>query len=285
MTEFVRSIGLTCYTCQPLIVNGRLLGTLSFGTRNRLEYTAEELQLIQIVCDQMAISAARDQARVQLVKLERAAAAGQMAAKIAHEINNPLAALTNLVYLLKQRPLDAEGERYLTMAEELIERMGRITRQTLSYYRDSRVAGAVNLRHVVDAAVAGAVFAAGRKQVQIEVDVARDLKVIAFDSELVQILSNLLANGIHYSPEQQTVLVTAMCRQEGVELLVSDCGPGVRRENLARLFQPFFTTNQDSGHGLGLWISRELARAMGGDIQYVASAEGARFVLQLRCAA
>jgi signal transduction histidine kinase len=284
LTLFVRSIGITCYTCQPLIANGRLLGTFSFGTRTRTEYTPQELQLIQLVCDQVTIATARDIAREQQVRLERIAVAGQMAAKIAHEINNPLAAVTNIMYLLGTQPLPDEGKQFVAMAQEQLARVAQISKQTLSYYREEHPATAVCLRHATDSAVSVAAVAAERKRLSFAVDIARDLRVRAIDCELVQILTNLLANAVHFSPEQETVRVAALEGNSHVELYVSDHGPGVSPEHSTKLFQPFFTTKKESGNGLGLWISRELARRMDGDLLLVPSTQGATFKLSLKAA-
>ncbi len=281
LTQFVDSIGITCYTCQPLINNGRLLGTFSFGTRSRLQYTQQELRLIQLVCDQVAIAAARDILRDQQVRLERIAVAGQMAAKVAHEINNPLEAATNLLYLLGSQEMSEEAKRFVAMTQEQLTRVAGISRQMLSYYRQSREAAPVNLRHTTESVLAAASFAATRKGVNFNVDVPRELKVQAIDSELAQILTNLVANAIHYSPAHETVEIAALRKRSDVELFVSDRGPGVSPELSTELFKPFVTTNKESGNGLGLWVSRELARRVNGDLQLVPSVEGATFKLLL----
>ena len=224
LTLFVHSIGITCYTCQPLITNDQLLGTFSFGTRSRLEYTAEELQLIQLVCDQVAIAAARDLSREQQVTLERIAVAGQMAAKIAHEINNPLEAVTNLLFLLDSEEMRDEAKRYLTMAQEQVDRVAEISKQVLGYYRQTREPAPVNLRHTTDNVVAAAKFTAAKKRLSFDIDVPRELRVYAIDAELVQILTNLVANAIHYSPEGEHVHIAALRKRSEVEVFVSDRG-------------------------------------------------------------
>jgi signal transduction histidine kinase len=285
LTSFVHSIGITCYTCQPLIANECLLGTFSFGTRSRVEYSEQELQLIHLVCDQVAIATARDVAREQQIKLERMAVAGQMAAKIAHEINNPLAAVTNILYLLNSLPQNEDAKKYIFMAQEQLSRVAEITKKTLGFYRESRSPAPVNLRHATDNVLAAAAFVAKRKRLDFAVDVPRELKVKAIDSELVQILTNLIANAVRYSPEEETVRIAALRRNSHVEVFVSDCGPGVSPEHCSKLFQPFFTTDKEAGNGLGLWISRELARRVEGDLLLVPATQGATFKLLLQPAA
>ncbi len=285
LTEFIHSIGITCYACQPLIVNGRLLGTFSFGTKARDEYTDPELQLIELVCHQVAIAASRDMAREQQLQLERLAGAGYMAAKIAHEINNPLAAATNLLYLAEQTQISGEGRELVKKAQEQLNRVANVAKQTLSYYRESRPLGAVDLRHAIDVAVSSSMFAAQNKRLEIKVDTPRSWKVQAHDGELVQILTNLLANAIHHSPEGESVNVTALSRNSHVNVFVSDKGPGISPEIRSKIFEPFFTTNKQTGNGLGLWISKELARRMDAVLLLAPSSDGATFELRLHAAA
>ena len=126
--------------------------------------------------------------------------------------------------------------------------------------------------------------AAARKRLNFTVDVPGDLQVQAIDCELAQILTNLVANAIHYSPERETVRIAGLPRRDDIEVFVSDRGPGITPEHASKLFQPFFTTN-NTGNGLGLWISRELARRVHGDLLLVPSTQGATFKLRLRRAA
>ncbi len=284
LTEFIHSIGITCYACQPLIVNGRLLGTFSFGMKSRHEYSEPELQLIELVCQQVAIATSREVAREQQVELERLAGAGYMAAKIAHEINNPLAAATNLLYLMGQTPMAGEGRELLKKAQEQLDRVATVAKQTLSYYRDCRPLSAVDLRHAIDVAVSSSIFAAQHKNLEIKIDAPRRWKVQAHDCELVQILTNLLANAIHHSPEGESVRVSAISRNSHVNVFVSDKGPGISPEHRSKIFEPFFTTNKQTGNGLGLWISKELAQRMDALLLLAPSNEGATFELRLRAA-
>ena len=127
-------------------------------------------------------------------------------------------------------------------------------------------------------------MAANRKNVSVAIDVPETLKVQAIDVELVEILNNLLANAIHYSPEHEPVRVTALRRSGQVEVFVSDHGPGVDPRLSGKIFQPFVTTRTENGNGLGLWISRELARKVGGELSLVPSTQEATFKLLLKAA-
>lgn len=284
LTQFIQSLGINCYACQPLIMNGRLLGTFSFGARSRAEYREQELQFIGLVCDQVAIATGRDVAREQEVRLERIAVAGQMAAKIAHEINNPLEAAINALYLLNSDLTGKDAKQYVSLAQEQVARVAHISKQMLGFYRDGRDPAPVNLRQTTEGVLAAAAFAAKKKQLNFSIDVPHELKVQAIDSELAEILTNLVANAIHYSPEMETVQIAALRRLRAVEIFVSDNGPGVAAGCSKKLFEPFFTTNKESGNGLGLWISRELARRVGGDLELVSSGQGATFKLCLNVA-
>ena len=282
LAEFVRSIGITCYTCQPLIVNDKLLGTFSFGTRSRTEYAESELKLIQLVCDQVAIATHRAFIREQHVKLERLAVAGQLSARIAHEINNPLEAVINILYLLRGMQLGQQAGAFIALAEEQLNRVGQISRQTLSYYRETASPTAVDLRHAAESARAVLSGMATKKSVNVNVAIPHQMHVHAVDTELIEILTNLMANAIFYTPERETVEVEAQRVNGHIEVHVRDCGPGISAKIAARLFQPFATTKDDKGNGLGLWISRELARRVGGELSLSHSDIGATFTLRLR---
>ena len=204
---------------------------------------------------------------------------------IAHEIKNPVAAARNVLHLLSHMSLTEEANSLLTIAEEQLNQIARIAEQMLGLCRTPLPTETVNLRQVIDRAILAVTFAAANKRVRFAVEVSPELNVRAVDGELVQIFINLLANAIHYSPEQGTVRIAADCRNGHIAVRVSDNGPGVSAQNAPRLFQPFFTTNKTSGNGLGLWISRELARRVGGDIRLSSSREGATFALHLHPAA
>src|SRR5215471_12447104 len=117
MTELIRSYGIRCYTCQPLISRGMVLGTLSFGSTTRDEFTNEELELFRVLAQQVTLTTERRMEHEQIRRLEQLALAGRVSANLAHEINNPLESLNNILYVLRGEALSEEGQELLHNAE------------------------------------------------------------------------------------------------------------------------------------------------------------------------
>jgi signal transduction histidine kinase len=210
------------------------------------------------------------QAQDVLRKAEKLAAAGRLAATVAHEINNPLEAVCNLIYIVKNTgnlPEDIVG--YLNMAEQELERVSHITRQTLGFYRDSSEPGPVPLRGVLESVLRLYENKLKSKSITLEMELADCPPVHALQGEMKQLLANLISNAADAVPPGGKIRISmAQTEQgEGVEIQVADNGPGVPEENRARIFEPFFTTKEDVGTGLGLWVSKEIVERHGGKIQ------------------
>ncbi|HWR16204.1 MAG TPA: PAS domain S-box protein [Terriglobales bacterium] len=217
----------------------------------------------------------RRQAAEALRHSEKLAATGRLAASIAHEINNPLEAVTNLLYLLEQnKSLDETAKGYTRMAQEEVTRVAHIARQTLGFYRDSTNVEPVQVSKLMDEVLA--IF--GRKirnaDIQIECDLGKDAPIEAYSGEVRQILSNLLANAIDATGRRGKIHVrVSRARhwtgkgQRGVRVSIGDSGPGIKAEHKARLFEPFFTTKGSKGTGLGLWVTMGMIQKHGGSIR------------------
>jgi PAS domain S-box-containing protein len=218
-----------------------------------------------VVCYVRDISA-HVHAREAIIKSEKLAAASSMAATIAHEINNPLASVTNLLYLLRSSVTDEIGSRYLHMAEEELGRVSQIAKKTLAFYRDTSIAGQVNMADLIETVLA--VFAGKIKEKNIRfVKAAQECLVHGFKGELQQLISNLIANAIDAVSEGGTIEISTVATDEGAVISVRDDGAGIRQEHLPRLFEAFFSTkSKHLGTGLGLWISSEIARKHGAKI-------------------
>jgi PAS domain S-box-containing protein len=226
-------------------------------------------------------------------KAEKLAAAGRLAATMAHEINNPLEAVGNLIYIVRHTanlPEDVMG--YLTMAEQELERVSHITRQTLGFYRDSSEPGPVEMRVVIESVLKIYDNKIRGKGVVLEMQLAPECPTIfGLQGEMKQLIANLVSNAadaIGHGGKIRIVMTPAAREQGiGVELKIEDNGPGISAEHRSHIFEPFFTTKKDVGTGLGLWVSKEIAERHGGNIELISGKEnslgGAVFSVFLPC--
>lgn len=214
-----------------------------------------------------------DRKRIErlLVQSEKLAATGRMAAAIAHEINNPLESLMNLVFLARQScPAESEGYRYLITAEEELERVSHIARQRLGYYRDTSSPTEVHLHELIQNVLT--VYNSKLVSAHVSVDTRFNdpEEIIVSKGEMLQVFSNLIANAVDAMPPGGTL---SICTQkimssagDGIQITFRDNGTGIPQENLSRVFEPFFTTKGDLGTGIGLWVAKQIIDARGGQI-------------------
>jgi two-component system CheB/CheR fusion protein len=216
----------------------------------------------------------RKLAEAALIKSEKLAAAGRLAATLAHEINNPLQAVTNLMSLLGGSPrLDANEQGYAAMAEEELRRVVHLTQQSLSFYRESIYPVAVNLDQVLDGVLD---LYAKRLQVKEIVVTKRDRSngtaITSYPGEIRQVLSTLLLNSMDAVPPGGKISVGIRRSHHwnnetnGVRLAIGDSGVGIPTNHMARIFEPFFTTKGEQGTGLGLWVANGIVSRLGGSI-------------------
>jgi len=203
---------------------------------------------------------------------EKLAATGRLAASIAHEINNPMASVTNLLYLLQHHEtLDATAVEYVRLAQEELQRVTHIVRQMLGFYRESEAPVAVNLREIVENVL---VLYARRLQstrVRVETTFRADASIQGFPGEIRQVFSNLIVNSIEALGENGRIRIDARRSRDwsnppgvGVRVLIADNGPGIPEEARRHICEPFFTTKGERGTGLGLWVSDGIVRKHGG---------------------
>ncbi|HKT68963.1 MAG TPA: PAS domain S-box protein [Terriglobales bacterium] len=205
---------------------------------------------------------------------EKLATTGRLAAAIAHEINNPLEGVTNLLYLLENHPsLDASARRYARMAQEEVARVARIARQTLAFYREPTVPVAVDVSEVLGGLLELYAHKLQTLKVKLEKRLETTAPITASPGEIRQVLSNLVGNALDAVPEGGAIKVHVFPSrdwrhpwQEGVRISIADSGHGIRREHLASIFDPFFTTKGEKGTGLGLWVSYGIVQKYGGTI-------------------
>ena len=209
----------------------------------------------------------RHQTEKTLRESEKLAAAGRLAATIAHEINNPLEAVVNLVYLAKMDPGLADSTRnVLDTADVELARVTHMVRQTLGFYRESRNPVWVDLAAMAQELVGFYRNKLVRKNIRLTLR-AKPASLYGFEGELRQVVSNLISNAIDAAPLNGRIAVHIGTIGKFVRVTVGDNGHGITPENRARLFQPFFTTKSDVGTGLGLWVSKGIVDKHNGTIR------------------
>jgi two-component system NtrC family sensor kinase len=206
---------------------------------------------------------------------EKLAATGKLANAIAHEINNPLEALTNLIYLAGRTESIASVQELLTRADAELARIARITRQSLSFHRDTQVSVSVDVGEVVDDVVELFQRTAGLHGVRLLCDRRPVPTIQAFPGQLGQIFGNLVRNASEAAaPKTDVVLRVRAIRRDGVEgvrVCIHDSGHGIPLDVQRKMFDPFFTTKALKGSGLGLWVSKTLVVRHGGTIRFRSS--------------
>jgi PAS domain S-box-containing protein len=218
-----------------------------------------------------------------LMRAEKLASAGRLAAAIAHEVNNPLEGLVNLIYLARGEEDVPKIHRHLAEADRELQRIAHITRQSLGFYRENSSASLFRPDVVVREAFDFYSFRAAHIHVKLHVNIKTEQKAWGNPGELRQVLSNLLANSLDACTAGGAICVRVRPAHsprdpalDGVRIVVADTGCGIHPENLDRVFEPFFTTKKDTGTGLGLWVSRELIEKHGGQLAVRSSVTGRR---------
>jgi PAS domain S-box-containing protein len=212
---------------------------------------------------------------------ERLASVGRLAATVAHEINNPLEAIMNYIYLARHDPgLSEKSRGYLVSADRELVRVAHIAQQTLGFYRNSSKPVTLQIAKIIEEVLAIYERKLKSQRVTVKKEIEPGLKIVALEGELKQVLSNLLTNAIDASKDGGVIAIRARatghlhCDKAGVRITIADNGTGIAAENKQRLFTPFFTTKKTLGTGLGLWITRDLLRKRGGNIRIHSSDHG-----------
>lgn len=216
------------------------------------------------------------QAQQIAIQAEKLAAAGRMAATIAHEINNPLEAVTNFIYLTRTTPgLPEEASRHLEIADRELTRVAQIAQKTLGFYRDTSKNKWLNVAEVVDDVMLIYERKLRYKQMKATVEIGPGLEVFAKQGELKQVLSNLVANAIDASFDGGSIHLRAHASsnwtnggESGIRITLADNGSGMAPEVQKRIFIPFFTTKPNIGTGIGLWVTKSLIEQQGGYLRF-----------------
>jgi len=213
---------------------------------------------------------------------------------MAHEINNPLEAVTNLLYLINRNTsLDEKTVEYTRMAISEVDRIGHIARQALGFYREAATPVPINISELIDNIVRLYAAGAQNKVVHIETQLETQAAVPAFPGEMRQVFSNLIVNAVDAVPRGGTIKVRVKqgrdwkSRALGIRVVVSDNGPGIPLPARPHIFEPFFTTKGEKGTGVGLWVSQGVVEKHCGSIRMKSSTgvmHGTSFSVFLRYA-
>jgi PAS domain S-box-containing protein len=215
----------------------------------------------------------RKLAEEALLDSEKLAATGRLAASIAHEINNPLASVTNALYILRNDPrMPNPLLEFVKTAESELARVVHITRQTLGFYREISAPVMTSVPQLLQEALAAYESKLQKSRIAVEQSYADVEALPAFPGELRQVFSNLLLNAIEAVADsgQITVRVRSSSHSwgtKGVQITIADNGAGIPPENMQRIFEPFFSTKETKGTGLGLWVSQGIVQKHGGHIR------------------
>ena len=208
-----------------------------------------------------------------LRRTEKLAVAGRLAASIAHEINNPLAAITNCLYLVEQSSMDENGRIYLQMAQKELDRVAQITVQTLRFHRQSSRPVATRTSDLIETVLALFDSRIRRQGITIERRYREASPIFAYEGEVRQVIVNLLGNAMDAMTGGGSISVrtAGTCNWTngamGLAVTVCDNGSGMGEETIARLFEPFYSTKGITGTGLGLWVSKEIVDRHHGNIR------------------
>jgi signal transduction histidine kinase len=220
-----------------------------------------------------AEAARRLRAEEALRGSEKLAASGRLAASIAHEINNPLEAISNSIYLARTCPAE-EIATYLKLADEELKRVAQITKRTLGFYRETSTPRVVKLSALLDDLLILFNSKLAAKNLTVIKQYRDELEIRGLEGELRQVFANQISNAIYAMPDSGSLTVrirkskswsNGQCPGTAVSLV--DNGSGISRESLPKIFDAFFTTKQDVGHGLGLWITHDIVTRHGGTIR------------------
>lgn len=206
-----------------------------------------------------------------LRRTEKLAVAGRLAATIAHEINNPLEAVINLVYLARTSQSQKDTREYLERAESELGRVSAIASETLKFYRQQNRATETRIPEILTSLLALYKDKIAGSKLELRTDFADVPPIVAFSGELRQVFSNLLTNAIDAAAGARIDIRVRRASdgtgRKGVKVLVADTGAGIPESLRSSIFEPFVSTKGTRGTGLGLWVSSEIVRKHGGSIR------------------
>lgn len=238
---------------------------LSVRAISSLEHKKERIVVASDITD-------RRLAEYAVRTAEKLAAAGKLANAIAHEINNPLEALTNLIFLARTSSEMSFVQDLLERANQELDRVARITRQTLAFGRDTQNPVPVDLAQLLAEVVALYERPSSAKRVHLVIDSQPMPPIFGYSGQLSQVFGNLVRNAMEASPSGSSVVVRVRQVQGSgspwARVTIHDRGEGIPRSVQRKIFDPFFTTKELKGSGLGLWVSKSLIAKHKGTIRF-----------------
>ncbi len=222
------------------------------------------------------------QAESALIQSEKLAAVGRLAASISHEINNPLEAITNLLYLIKQESLPPQASTYLLLAEQELARVSQIAGQTLRFHRQATRARAIAPLELLEPVLALYRGRLNNSSITVHLENRSAAPIVCFEGDIRQVLNNLVSNAIDAMRTGGILTIRTKDVQlsdthsTGVRIIVADTGFGMSEETRLRIFEPFYTTKGINGTGLGLWISHGIVEKHGGTLSVRSSTDAVR---------
>jgi signal transduction histidine kinase len=249
---------------------------LQSGEMERLPTTlARALKVRQSAVAQARAQEELDRTAVLLRENQKLITLGRLAASIAHEINNPLESITNLLYLLgEERDLTGSARSYLALAQKELGRVGQISRQTLNFSRETTGPVRAKIDELLEEVLSLYSRRTMEKNLRVERQYDCPEEALVYPGEMRQVLSNLITNAVEASSPNGRLRVRVRCTRSwthsgvrGIRVSVGDNGSGIPLEVQRRLGEPFFTTKGQRGTGLGLWVTRAIVERYGGEMQ------------------
>jgi C4-dicarboxylate-specific signal transduction histidine kinase len=207
---------------------------------------------------------AQKKAELALLQSEKLAIVGRLASSIAHEINNPLESITNLLYLAENSATFEQSRHYIQTAEIELRRVSAITSQTLRFHKQSTSPQEMNITELLRSVLSIYQGRIANAYIQIDRDSRAKRRVRCFEGEIRQVVANIISNALDAMPAGGRLCIRDReatnwrTGEQGIVVTVSDTGVGMSPETRKRVFNPFFTTKGLTGTGLGLWVTKEI---------------------------
>ena len=301
--EAGEKFGLECHSilCVPLVIRDHVIGAIELVNKLDGEFTAEDLDLLNSMGATVAIALENarlytelaefarelERSQTQLVRAEKLAATGKLAASLAHEINNPLQAISNCLHLVTERSTLEESKRqtYLAMAQEEVQRLTDLVQRMLDFYRPTTESEeAVEIQAVLDDVLSLSGKRLQHGSVMVHRDAAAPLPPVrGLANQLKQVFLNIIFNAVEAMPNGGHLYVNTIWDEQRGEVSVSfmDTGEGIPLSELANVFDPFYTT-KPKGTGLGLAVSHGIIERHGGRIDVESEmGKGSTFTVHL----